>query len=124
MADISVNEYVRSKDGIIGKFYEIDKNVRYYGERLEDVIYRIYVGNTQDYQYLRIKKEDITKHSPNIIDLIEEGDYVNGRYVQKITKTLIYFRNCSHRRKDELLVEDIVTHEQFNSMKYIVGGEE
>lgn len=36
------------------------------------------------------KIEDITKHSKNIIDLIEVGDYVNGILVTGKESTLLY----------------------------------
>lgn len=34
--------------------------------------------------YSYIKTTDILKHSKNIIDLIEVGDYVNGRKIERI----------------------------------------
>lgn len=73
--------------------------------------------------------EHIKKHSPNIIDLIEENDYVNGELVTKIREwkskegTFRYAVtvHCTVIRADN--IEDVVTHEQFEQMKYIVGDE-
>lgn len=71
-------------------------------------------------------KENIIKSSPNIIDLIEIGDYVNGMIV-----------HCVYAEDDEIVVggldvliqdtlvtlrsnniKTIVTKEQFKSMEY------
>ena len=58
---IEVGDYVRSRIGSIGKVTKIeDKKFLYEGKVLIT-----WVGN-------------VTKHSKNIIDLIEVGDYVNG----------------------------------------------
>ena len=66
---MEVGEYIRTKKGIIGIFQNIDEHCRHFGERLEDTIYII---NTEKNEYLRLTDGDITKHSKNIIDLIEE----------------------------------------------------
>ena len=74
--------------------------------------------------------ENIDKASFNIIDLIEVGDYVNGTFV-------LDFKTLATGEKavivDGLInygwgqgvtpvsdIKDIVTKEQFNSMKYVV----
>jgi len=77
-----------------------------------------------------IDKEYIIKSSPNIIDLIEVGDYVNGHLVTKKTKDgFIWLEAYS---KDGTLhyvdfinewgdnIKSIVTKEQFESMMYEV----
>lgn len=75
-----------------------------------------------------IGEEDIIKSSPNIIDLIEVGDYVNGSQVVDIAqapKKALYTEDI--RQKGALIpiinneIESIVTKEQFESMKYKVG---
>ena len=74
-------------------------------------------------------KEYIIKSSPNIIDLIEEGDYVNG----EIARLKIYNSNeavgliLGEYDTHINFVEDIksiITREQFEAMKYIVEGDE
>ena len=112
MSEIKAGEYVRYSDGDIQKTQEnyIDyfNYVLRNGERLED------------------GERKIVKHSPNIIDLIEEGDYVNGYrvvYVDNIedgegNENLCVFveevQNCIEKED----IKSILTKEQFQSMEY------
>ena len=63
------------------------------------------------------------KSSSNIIDLIEDNDYVNGkRVIRNCLKdggNIILFEDgtCAHNND----IKSIVTKEQFESMKYKVG---
>ena len=111
---IEVGEYVRTKRGI-GKILEI-KTVqpKMYGKYdvayLIDICPRMYITQTE-----------FIKHSKNIIDLIEEGDFVNGEEVIEVRKedNKIYLMTgyCPQKYiKDE--IKSIVTKEQFNSIKY------
>ena len=63
------------------------------------------------------------KTSPNIIDLIEVGDYVNGEEIIQVINN----GNMSRVKSiDETYfnndIKSIVTHEQFSQMEYKVGG--
>ena len=76
-----------------------------------------------------IEKKDVLKASYNIIDLIEEGDYVNGLPVTRICiddetneKYLNMFGSISEYRSED--IKSIVTIEQFHSMKYEVDSNE
>ena len=61
----------------------------------------------------------IIKSSPNIIDLIEVGDYVNGMTVlHKGGKEVICGLLLRYKEED---IKSIVTHEQFSQMEYKVG---
>ena len=67
--------------------------------------------------------------SHKIIDLIEEGDYVNGLPVTRICiddetneKYLNMFGSISEYRSED--IKSIVTKEQFDSMKYEVDSNE
>lgn len=121
MEEIKVNDYIRTVDGI-KKVVAINTGTRV-------TIYGKYVLD-KDYKGIRpaIAEKNILKHSPNITDLIEVGDYVNGRKV-----TSVYDEN----KEDELIqlefnscgnyvyltnddVKNIVTHEQFYFIKYEV----
>lgn len=65
----------------------------------------------------------ITKHSKDIIDLVEVGDYVNGYLVEKECELLgtrsetqdLYFIELN-----KMIIRSIVTKEQFASMEYKV----
>ena len=64
----------------------------------------------------------IIKSSPNIIDLIEVGDYVNGEKVINIIKKHKYLEVSDEEITiDEKDIKSIVTKEQFESMKYKVN---
>lgn len=56
------------------------------GELVRTVFGDIYkVENLKNYEFLRDKFYNyIVKHSKNIIDLVELGDYVNGRLVLQV----------------------------------------
>ena len=73
-----------------------------------------------------IKKEELIKSSPNIIDLIEFGDYVNSHKVIYTIGNICKRIYVEYVNMDELLeikleqIKSIVTKEQFESMKYEV----
>lgn len=67
--DIQVGEYVRTISG------NIDKVDALYG-MIENTVH------LENHKWQSIK--NIVKHSPNIIDLIEVGDYVNGKKIDAI----------------------------------------
>lgn len=81
--------------------------------------------------FIRIENEQIIKASHNIIDLIEEGDYVNGYKITEIQEVNEYYPKrllfVSFPDKSILDVfnndniKSIVTKEQFESMSYKVG---
>lgn len=115
MEEIKVVEYIRTKDGIIRKYHHSDIH---YGDVLirtdkKDIIYDF----------------EIVKHSPNIIDLIEEGDFVNGYICKRIPNFDNKMCNFDLNLMQWIPLEDIdvwyniVTKEQFDSRKYIVGDE-
>lgn len=78
---IEVGEYVRTKQGKIAKLIEIDKNNYYW---FDNWIYKESGIPHQGFRIEDIERIEILKHSKNIIDLIEVGDYVNGKYVSEI----------------------------------------
>ena len=71
-------------------------------------------------------KYTIYKHSKNIIDLIEVGDYVNGVKVANCGKGVFVRRivqlenNYVITNVDDCKVRSIVTKEQFKSIEYEV----
>lgn len=118
---LEVGMYVRTKDEIV-QIYEIRGGV---------------MTDTKGYHHFG----DFIKASHNIIDLIEEGDYVNGWRVNKVEKkedgTLLTIGRItsfvSRNEKEPYLTQDykdaekmcklksIVTKEQFERMEYRIG---
>ena len=128
---IKVGEYCRVNEDVrflaigIGKIVRIDINEKYvYIEMKNKVLNAL---------PMQIEIKNIVKHSKNIIDLIEEGDYVNG---YKVVKSNLESKKhgkyvdvyCpSQNLKLEFLehvfaeqIRTIVTKEQFAQMQYLV----
>ena len=133
MEEIKVGEYVRFQNGIIKKVYKVEKVDLYaaveglkFGTKKDGFELWIYFS-ADDYPLRLEPNEELRlKHSPNIIDLIEEGDYVNGTEVIEVRKqnNKIYLMTSYVPQK--FIKEDIksiVTKEQFEQRKYIVGDE-
>lgn len=125
---LEVGMYVR------GKYYsyrgKIGKIIKNYNNDLEiayqDGILKTNVGSFIDDNYDINGKQ--YKASYNIIDLIEEGDYVNGCYIQEIKSLKDNVMVCMLDSDYEFLseitnneIETIVTKEQFEQMEYKVG---
>ena len=75
-------------------------------------------------------RKDIIKASHNIIDLIEVGDYVNGKQVietyyksdEKWHLEIVDSRLLTHDELKHVNIQSIVTKEQFESIKYSLEG--
>ena len=125
MEEISVGEYIRTKDGIIGKVFEED-DIGDKGVCIDNSFFNDYAEIT-DFVYY----ENILKHSPNIIDLIEAGDYVNGNKVfatdnrindngEKVILTENYDEWTDNGVTSNKDIKTIVTKECFQSVSYEV----
>lgn len=109
--EIQIGEYIRTKNGEIDKIEEI----------FLDDINEEYIET----EYFTTSKDQIAKHSKNIIDLIEVGDYVNGELIREP----IYNGNTWYGVDEgyELFkrafgeIKSIVTKEQFKSVEYKIG---
>ena len=108
MEEIKVGEYVRTANGQIAKL-------------IEPTVYEM--ANGECIEWL----ENITKHSFNIIDLIEIGDYVNGYKVICVTldpapSGKCVDIDCDKPSYESYLFEEqiysIVTKEQFAQIEY------
>ena len=123
MADISVNEYVRTDAGSLGIVQDKSK-WKLENYKIEDGEYLVEIDNTE----LCVLGEDvITKHSFNLIDLIEIGDYVNGIEIIDIDTTSwldlqeeIVLKGTEGKEFFDKQIKTIVTHEQFEAMEYEV----
>lgn len=115
MEDIKSEEYIRTKQGTIARVSEEEFEIFYNG--IGQVSYKHWIGKECRY-------EPIVKHSSNLIDLIEEGDYVNGVRILDVTGDYIHtaeYDCCKERLSKKL--KSIVTHEQFKSIEYRVETE-
>ena len=122
---IKVGEYIRDKYGEIHIVYKVEKDIVYCDKpKMENPPFDTYGCRYYD------NRADILKHSFNIIDLIEEGDYVNGRLVLQVdyknknvcllipfTDTQANTNICWYGNED---IKSVVTKEQFESIKYEV----
>ena len=63
----------------------------------------------------------IAKHSKQLIDLIEEGDYVNGELITDKWDTRISSIRSNFNEED---IQTILTHQQYMANCYKVGGED
>jgi hypothetical protein len=114
---IEVNEYVRTKNGVI------DKVDALYG-MIENTVH------LENQKWFNTKK--IVNHSKQLIDLIENKDILKVR----IDKTIMFFgidESTSDTKYKEIIKSiengecellEILTHQQFEANCYKVGGEE
>lgn len=132
MEEIKVNDYVRERGEILK--IEIFEKLSEYNYESVLVKFKEYAGSN----IFTIKEIEKWKHSPNIIDLIEENDYVNGELVEIIYGYDEDGNDKDGNDKEELGIKEvdcedgyyiplknieiksIVTHESFNSIKYEV----
>lgn len=106
---IEVNDYVRTKNGIIDKVI----NSNFYMS--------IYVECEKGLHLI----ENIVKHSKIISEVVEVGDYVNGKLIHKIDKgpnyCYLYYGNC--KTFVDYQIKTILTKESYIANCYKVGGE-
>lgn len=123
---IEVNEYVRTKDGKIGIF---DR----YSLRKENSLYKspfnCFIKIRDRKAPLQCCEDYIVKHSKQLIDLIEVGDFVNGMEILYIDDNKLYVEWDNEfdeftgflENKD---IKTILTKEQYIANCYKVGGRE
>lgn len=114
MEEIKVGEYIRDRAGNIAK---VMKN--------HNTIFEIELNTGAR---INLFKEFIVKHSKNIIDLIEIGDYVNGYRIDNIINGVLVNNAVGIDRSGVLTpivqyeqdIKTILTHEQFEQNSYKV----
>ena len=123
MEEIKVGEYVRTQKGEICKVLGIRQEQRT-GKRVYGHL-AYYLDNRKG----SLTPAFIVKHSFSIIDLIEEGDFVNGYKVSFIYEDYAKFVQCdysvevgttNHYKFYEKSIKNIVTKEQFKAIEYKV----
>lgn len=128
MSKIEVGEYVRTKEGYLGILIAINKQD--YNYLVVDTSIEVRKDGYPS-TYLYLKKENIKKHSNQLIDLIEVGDIVNGMEVLDIHKPRDLWEpieiRVDSRYTNFILAEDIqtiLTKESYMANCYKkVGGE-
>ena len=108
---MKVGDYVRTKHKGI---FKIDERC-YFNKDFKEFWFKAPCDKGNEWTTIA----EVIKSSPNIIDLIEVGDYVNGYRVISCDKYEIYVDTQDF---NEVLFESdiksIVTKEQFSSMEY------
>lgn len=131
--EIRVGEYVRTKNGLIGKVNKIEiagSGVRFGGEFLTDTIIQFNDGKVYE---RRCKRNQIIKYSKNLIDLIEVGDLLeielSEEFVEKEDKNVftrlgdVFTKETLQRNVDNgivIKIKTILTHEQYKQNCYTV----
>ncbi|MEE3324166.1 MAG: hypothetical protein VZR33_02440 [Methanosphaera sp.] len=123
---MKIGDYVRTKNGI-AKIIGKNDDVRYHYPNAWITDTYLEINDDTEYVY----DEDIIKSSPNIIDLIEAGDYVSGLKIEEIYccaeyEGLGYYdendRGQLYVLLNEIDIKSILTKEQFERMEYKLGG--
>ena len=123
MGKIEVNEYVRTNAGYIAK---LKQYLNYTGTYLFDD----FIQEIQEDKYRCISENELEKvivnHSKIISEVVEKGDYVNGKLIHKIDKgpNYCYLYYGNGKTFVDYQIKTILTHEQFEQNSYKVGGEE
>ena len=122
MKELKVGMYVRFNYHRVTVPIQIAKIKEKYYDEMEKYYYYLTDNG------LIISEENIIKLSKNILDLIEAGDYVNGKRVYNISivdglkyldvEVEDYLSDTPFINADQIM--SIVTKEQFDSMKYEV----
>ena len=115
--EIEVGEYVR-----LARNQGINKIIAKEDDRyiLESEIADSY-GNITWFLYECELEEEIVNHSKQPIDLIEEGDYVNGELITDKWDTRVSSIRSNFSEED---IKTILTKESYMANCYKVGGED
>lgn len=122
MEEIKVGEYFRSKSiGIMKFIYGTSYITK---DNKEDYIYYLEYENHKTMPLSAKGLKDM-KHSLNIIDLIEVGDYVNGKKIIDTyldgANSYIKYEHYTGTRIYNKDIKSIVTKEMMESIEYKVG---
>lgn len=113
--EIEVGEFIRTEDGMIRKISNANGSKNICG-----TLYG-YLENGEE-QYILESK--ITKHSPNILKVLGNGDLVNGKYiVADIHSYGFYYFEDGGVSQNQIYVGDIktvITKEQMEKIMYRV----
>ena len=123
---MKIGEYIRTPYGKIGKITHIYSHKPYFDDG--------FILDNEEFIQCGMKAMKELESTPNIIDLIQEGDYIDGFKVIEVRHHLhndkeIILSNGIHRcsfskNESDYKIKSIVTKEQFESMEYILKGED
>ncbi len=129
MEDIEIGEYVRTKNKGIKRIDRIDNN-----KTVNKYLYFTGIEDFEGKEYGIIKTIEIVKHSKQLIDLIECGDFVNKYRVENVINEgpcpsgkcvdIDSSKDSSECTLWEEDIQTILTKEQFEANCYKVGGRE
>lgn len=115
---IEVGEYVRTKNQGIFIVSHINPDI------VVNDFSRVCLCQNEKVAFGSIEEIEKLKHRKDIKDLLEVGDYVNGKLIHSICgnpkngELMIIYGNGKHF--DNKHIKSIVTHEQFESIEYKV----
>lgn len=113
---IEVGEYIRTYYGVIGKVLEED-DIGENGVYIDTTFLDDYADETNfvEYKYIR-------EHNKIISEIVEIGDYVNGKLIHKIDKgeNYCYLYYGNNKTFVNYQIKSIVTNEMFGNIKYEV----
>lgn len=135
MKELEVGMYVRTTYGRIYKIKKVETKKVYYSCNPLELQWQ-----DREFVYSESGMESetaISKASNNLIDLIEEGDLIetpkgifqvgyieNNVIYTDNSKVIACLREDKHLCFENTTIVSIVTKEQFDSMKYVVGDKE
>ena len=116
---MKVGDYVRTKKGI--------EKITYIRESVTLGGYEKYMTSDKRAYENLTDFANIIKSSPNIIDLIEEGDFIDGKQVVKAIHCSDGFNRIELFGGKAIMnntpIKSIVTKEQFESIEYKIESE-
>ena len=133
---MEVGDYVKTKYGI-AKLIKIEED-EYFFDNIVGEYVSMFEHDYINQLFEEKLKKIIIKSSPNIIDLIEENDYINGLRVEKnkygeLYTSYVYYGGSIGKQSEiyttwlkdyeEDEIYSIVTREMFESMEYRIGDE-
>jgi hypothetical protein len=125
MKALNVQMYVRTKEGYIAKLLHYGYNEGISGKshlfdsQIRDISDLVYEND--NFLWDKELKEYVKNYSYDILDLIEVGDYVNGKKVYSLGLTIGILNTINFEDGTFTIAEDIksiVTKEQFENMEY------
>ena len=128
---MKIGDYIRTKWGRIGKIrsfsksicFDIKENEQAGEAKTKESVYVDTYYNFEDEPDI-YSTDEIVKFSPNLVDILEIGDYVNGFIVNDKVENKFNLVGDFDTWLESKDIKSIVTKEQFASYEYKVGKDE